>query len=655
MRNSPKNSFKASTAPAPPEKSPGRGGVRIAIVGAGPVGVGLAERLLANAGALLGELTCEIVLIDPYPPGAGRVWRTDQSPLMRMNSMARDVTLFPGPAVRCEGPARPGPALHEWAEGVAAGRLPPLSDPRLLPDLHEVTPESFPTRRLQGEYLSWFLDHLIAEAPPGVRVLRHAGRAADLTEGPDGRQTVHLADGGAIEADAVALALGHLDVRPSGETAELAAFAAEHGLVYLPPGYAADLDLSVVPAGADVLVRGLGLAFFDFMALLTEGRGGRYVRDATGGLRYLPGGREPRLFVGSRRGVPYRCKPGHRLALPPPDRPRYLTDEVVAGLLAAGRPVRFRDELWPLVVKDLCHAYHRELFAVRPDAVTMSWERFEARLDEVTEPGEAAALSAEAVVDEADRLDVTRLGEPLRGVRLPSGDVLQKHLRGLLEDELARDRNPRRSPDTALYAGLLALYGRLARIRPRLDARSQVEELDGAWFSLFNFVSSGPPAFRVEELLALSRAGIVEFLGAGMTVTGDARRGLFRASGVTAPGEVTAPVLIDARLPEITVARDAGPLLPALHAAGAVTEEVLSDPATGYRHTTGRIAVDARGHLVDAAGRAHPSRYALGWNTSLRGARAFALPDTDAITFRHADLVARELLRGLAARAARPR
>ena len=62
------------------------------------------------------------------------------------------------------------------------------------------------------------------------------------------------------------------------------------------------------------IVRGMGLAFIDLMALVTEGRGGRFsVRSAAGGARIgvgVPPLRcsEPRLWVGSRRGVPYHSK-----------------------------------------------------------------------------------------------------------------------------------------------------------------------------------------------------------------------------------------------------------------------------------------------------------------------------------------------------------
>ena len=68
-----------------------------------------------------------------------------------------------------------------------------------------------------------------------------------------------------------------------------------------------------------VIIRGLGLSFFDLMSRLTEGRGGQFQKAPDGLLVYHPSGREPHIFAGSRRGFPYRAKgrnqkgPGDRL------------------------------------------------------------------------------------------------------------------------------------------------------------------------------------------------------------------------------------------------------------------------------------------------------------------------------------------------------
>ncbi|MBE9405225.1 hypothetical protein IOE58_13960, partial [Brachybacterium sp. Marseille-Q2903] len=42
-------------------------------------------------------------------------------------------------------------------------------------------------------------------------------------------------------------------------------------------------------------------------------------------LRYLPGGAEPLLVVGSRSGMVYRPKPDLSPAMPEPDTPQVLT------------------------------------------------------------------------------------------------------------------------------------------------------------------------------------------------------------------------------------------------------------------------------------------------------------------------------------------
>src|SRR4051812_36881702 len=84
----------------------------VVIVGAGPRGTGILERLLPNVGAR----PLRVELVDPFPPGGGRVWRQEQSSLMWMNAMAGNVTMFPDDTVTCVGPIRTGPSLSEWAE-----------------------------------------------------------------------------------------------------------------------------------------------------------------------------------------------------------------------------------------------------------------------------------------------------------------------------------------------------------------------------------------------------------------------------------------------------------------------------------------------------------------------------------------------------------
>lgn len=201
----------------------------LVVIGAGPRGTGLIERIAANAPELYGHRPLDLHLVDPYPPGAGRIWRHDQSPLLWMNSMAEDVTMFTDDTVRQDGPIRPGPAAGRLGGGRARGPDPAIRrrgrarTPRRdrgaagagLPEPHG----------LQGAYLRWVYEQSVAALPPSVTVHEHRGRALDVTGPSDGPQRVRL-EGRAepLLADLVVLTIGHLDAEPDAGQQALSAF-----------------------------------------------------------------------------------------------------------------------------------------------------------------------------------------------------------------------------------------------------------------------------------------------------------------------------------------------------------------------------------------------------------------------------------------------
>ncbi|MFE6777257.1 FAD/NAD(P)-binding protein [Streptomyces sp. NPDC057702] len=672
-------SVSSDTSPLPRRPRP----PAIAIVGAGPRGVGLIARIAARASrslshadlvpapagaptplggpAPLGETRPRrpgsgappgraatapwgsrlvLHLIDPYPPGGGRVWRPRQSPLLWMNSMAADVSVFDDGArgwdADRDGPPDSGPSLAEWAEDIRAGRLSVPLAPELAAEVAVLTGRTFATRRLQSAYLHWVYERAVAALPAGVELRVHRRRAVRLTGPRDGVQRVWL-EGRELPlaAEAVVLALGHLDAEPDAEEEALGEFAARRGLTYLPPEYTADSDLRAVRAGEPVLVRGFGLAFVDLTVLLTEGRGGTYAEipggeGADGGpeLVYRPSGREPVLYVGSRRGVPYHAKLGYDWSGELPPLPRFFGPEQVAEALRRQRPADFARDAWPLVRKELGYVHYHRLFTAHPERTTTRWADFEEKYAACdVDSAELAALVADAVPDPADRLDLVRLDRPLAGVTFASPAALQEGLREYITADLIRRHDPAYSPDLAVFLGLLSVYGQVAGLG----------DIGPWWHGFFSYLASGPPGPRMRQLLALSRAGVLRFVGADMTVAADPARGTFVATSASVPGHtVEAATLVEARLPNPSVARSRDRLLRALH------EE---DP-DGLRVTPGGLVAvrpeDAR--VLDRAGRPHPRRFAIGAPTDARVAAAFARPGTGAPAVRQNDAVARALL-----------
>ena len=266
------------------------------MIGAGPRGTSVLERLLANWASAGSAGTLHIDVVDPYPAGPGHVWQPGQSRLYLMNTQSFYPTVVPeDPEL---APPLAGRTFDQWRELQQAHPHPSLTDDERA-ELSGLGEADFPSRALYGRYLRSTLEELLAVLPAGVSVdfhaatatsVRHAAAEAAAAPGPDlaasgpagaedasVRFDVVLDDGTVLTVDSVVLAVGHLDARLNPEQRELLSAAEELGLLYVPPAAPADVDWSLVPAGKPVLVRGMGLNFFDVMGQLTEGRGGRFV------------------------------------------------------------------------------------------------------------------------------------------------------------------------------------------------------------------------------------------------------------------------------------------------------------------------------------------------------------------------------------------
>jgi uncharacterized NAD(P)/FAD-binding protein YdhS len=615
--------------------SPAPSGPSIAVVGAGPTAIGVLERLVASAPELGGTGRLQVHLIDPHPPGGGRVWRAAQPSLLWANSLAADVTVLPDASVTVDGPVGEGATLWQWVEAV--GRHLPAGDP-VGDEARSVSPTSFPSRPLVNAYLGWVLAEVIAAARPWADVHLHESTVVDVRVRADGVD-VELADGRVLPADLAVLAQGHLDAHATDAERDVQRRAADAGLTYLPTGYTADLDLGQLAPGEHVLVRGAGLAFVDLMVLLTSGRGGRFEPTADG-LRYVPSGQEPVLHVGSRRGVPYRAKLGYVWPGPPVPL-RFFTPDEIDARFGPDQQLDLRTDLAPVIARELGWAHYTELFAAHPDRTTLPWPEFAAGYEA---GGDLSALVAAAVPDPADRFDLAALDRPLAGARFSTADELQDAVRELVRADLTRSADPQHSTDAAVFTALLFCHGTIAGLvaAGRLTPRSEAHDVAGWWMNLFSYLASGPPAPRLAELLALSEAGVIRFLGADTRFDLDEVTGVFTARSTSVDAVVTARAMVEARLPAPAVSATPDPLTTSLLTRGVAAEKTVEDGAG-----TGRLSVDAQQRVVSATGQPQDRLFAVGFWTSGAQVAAFARPRTNAPFFRQNDALARRLWQAL--------
>ncbi|MDD7837005.1 FAD/NAD(P)-binding protein [Paenarthrobacter sp. AB444] len=636
---------------------------RVALLGAGPRGTSVLERLLANwAAGDTGGATLHIHVVDPFPAGSGHVWQPGQSRLYLMNTQAFYPTLIP------EDPelATPltGGSFDQWRE--ARRRDGAGLDDAEKAELATLESHDFPSRALYGRYLRQTLEGLLDRLPDGVEVTFHETLAV-AARPVDGKFDVELADGTTLTVGSVVLALGHIESRLNPEQRSFKRAADELGLAYFPPAPPADVDWQAVPDSQPVLVRGMGLNFFDVMGQLTEGRGGKFVEAGVPGagvLEYRPSGREPRIFAASRRGTPYRAKAGLDGYYPRSITMRYLTEDAVDRFRAAGIQPGFDHDLWPLLHRDALWAYYSTLARSQPAAIKDP-AQFLADLQDALQPHAHTTThwehDLEVLVEKhvvaSRRLNLRGLAAPLAGRTFASRRDLDAAITAYLDDDARRsalgEADPVKMAIGALHTGRAILKTVVAD--GGITDESWLAGLRGWFESFVEGLASGPPALRSEQLAALARAGVVSFVGPDPKFSVDRSAKVFRAASPWVhDGPVEAETLIEAMSPANRVGINISPLLEQLMADGLVRTKIMMSVEGTPMQTTGLDVEPHPYRPIAANGSVTENMYVLGLQLSAsqwgNAIAAEARPRTGPAyasgqrTLRDADEIARSIL-----------
>lgn len=609
------------------------------IVGGGPRAVATLERLDAwiSAGR---SAPVTVAIIDAVEIGAGATWRTDQTPQFLNNTTSNATTIYPDESTVLVGPLRTGPTFVDWANEIAQRGSHPLD--WVVAEAKEVTPGSFPTRRLQGVYYAEQLERFATAGT--IELTRIHALATDVTAGSvdadagsgTDTRTVTLADGRTLTARTVILAQGMVQAVPDASIVHAAEAAQRHGLTYISPGMPAEKPWERVPAGEQVIVQGLGANFFDVVAELTAGRGGSFEAvpgDPHGRLRYVANGREPRIVAVSRRGVPYRSKGDFGDTKPAPYAPGLATAEWFDEL-STHEPssVDFAAEVWPVIAAELAFAWASAMIVRHPERPSLSLDEIEQRLRGAAYADQHAEHRAwRGAVSHVDALmleifpereayetfTVDSLRRPTRGetVAAEAWDAIVHRLVDAELDSLAR---PLESPRQTVNRAMGALRGRASRLAVQgiLTAESVVLDVHG-WFNADGlFLASGPPASRVREVLALIESGVVRLLGPQSAVAFDEEAERFVASSAITGQQVSSPVFVETRMSKGKVPNTNDPLLRALLDRGDARVHTLADGSGIYE--TESLEALPREHaelplsIVNAEGIADPRVLVLG-------------------------------------------
>lgn len=535
----------------PPTGRSGPATTDVVLVGMGPWGLAVLERIVTSALERGAGPPTTVHVVDPGTPGSG-VYGGAQPDYLILNTPCGQHSMYPFPGATA---GRAGTGFFEWAQ--ASGYRWVGDRCEITTRGRPVTPHDFLPRRLLGEYLAWFYGCLVREAPPWLSIVHHR-TTATAVEADGRRERVRLADGTVVDADHVVITTGHTPnngARPGA----------------LSPYPVTDLGRTV-PAGASVGLQGMGLAALDVVIALTVGRGGSFVR-RDGLLRYRPSGREPHLALFSRSGVPYCAKSPDAADITAEFQPLICTPQAVAALRGDGprRRIDARTELWPMLLAEMATCFYAQSarLADGPAAagsvaqhLATGWE--EGRFEQV-----AARLA-----ERYGRFDPTHV---LAGHTEPHHSA--KDYEAWVNDLIASDLAAAVVPGGA--SPLKLAYEVPRALRDTIRSAVEFGGLTPASHRDFQSdircritrAVAGPPAHRAEQLLALVDAGIVGMpFGPSPTVTSDGDGAVVSSRHLDRPHRQRVDRLVAAYIDQPGVHDSASPLLRQLYAEGRVRQ-----------------------------------------------------------------------------------
>lgn len=530
--------------------------MKTAIIGAGPRGVLTISALINQyKNRTDKEQTLTIELFDSYQIG-GRVWKLDQWPGLIMNTPADQVTLFTDASVTLSSPVFDGPSLFEWATSDLATNY--LTENKLASELitaaQNLGPKDYAPRALFGAYIQWFYAQLLSQLPFNVHINFHQELVVRLDRLKNSSITLTTSEQEYM-VDSVTISLGQQENYLTEAEQTLALYANEHNLSYTPPTSPADVDLSKIPANENVIVRGIGLSFFDYVSELTLGRGGHYMQNSDGTLVYQPSGREPRIIAGSKRSIPYYPKAISQKGYGEKVRPSFLTEANIQSALVDGHLPY--DEFIKLLRLDIELAYYMAL--IDTHYPTQNASQFKAAF---IQNENRQAVVADFGILSGDVWNWDRIIHPVGNQGSVSTVEYQNELISWI-DWITNDAElgSKTGPITSALE-LLRDFRDVIRsiINRRLFTDDEyVNRFLSNYNSTNNFLSVGPPALRTAQLSALMRSGIVTITAPDMEIEG--RDGRFVAITPRNNDVFAADIVLEARVPKPSILTTSNPLL----------------------------------------------------------------------------------------------
>ncbi|MBR9663098.1 MULTISPECIES: FAD/NAD(P)-binding protein, partial [Bacillus cereus group] len=573
--------------------------LRVAIIGSGPRGMSVLERLAARLIELDNKKHVEIFLIDDGYIGTGRVWSTEQSPFLLMNTVAQEISAFSGMWDGKEAHPGNGPSFAQWWQ------------------LHHndySQYDGYAPRAYYGEYLLYVLSAIERNLPSSVNLHKISARVEKLDE-TDTTQLLYLSNNEKLLVDRSVLATGHSTNELENLEKTLSDFSDKTpSATFIKGGSVAEMDLSSIDPNQKVGIIGMGLTFYDLVAELTIGRGGQFITKEDGSMSYCPSGKEPRIYTGSRSGMPLPVRGHNQKPFNYEYKPAIFTQERALSIRQRG-DVYFNRDVLPLLEAEIALVYAQTKLRLEKNKLVAEQLRenvIKHRVDSVEGVNTLACILG---ISDPISINIYHLASPFKGCKFSSIEEFNEILCSVLEVDYKEAMNG--NVDSPIKAALDVIRNTRSVMRTFVDfgglnPNSHRNEFLNKFNSVSSFLSAGPPAFRSLQLQALMKANILTVVGPSIKFEPSNNNNcIYMSSPNVQKSSVALNVIIDARIPKTDIIHDCSSLTQSLINKGIFMPFI--NKKNGVEFETGGVNVTTSPfHPIRANGTVAENLYVLG-------------------------------------------
>lgn len=569
----------------------------IAIIGLGPRGLSVLERIIAHLKDLpLSKAKyIDIYLFDPQEPGAGCHAMTQPDYLL-VNTVASQITQFSDESIQDSGPIQFGPSFYEW-----------IVDNKKIATEH-LSPNAYYSRALFGEYLNWVFQYLLKLCPDSINIFHHQEPVEDFIANDNGTWRLLVGEK-LIDVDFIYLTTGHTTKKPSIAEKQLANQVQKLRdvnplLNVIQNPYPIVSKLSTINQACTVAVEGAGLTACDIIAELTVGRGGAFVNQDDK-LVYCTSGNEPKILLYSRTGIPLTARAINQKSVSDQYKPKLMTVERINALRMSKSQLDFEQDIQPLLCSEMSYVYYYTLIKNQYDLATAN--QFSRKFLNASDVDVREDIINQYVAKEL-HFSWNKLLNPV------PQNINQQEFSAWLYAHLNEDiQNALQGNiDNPIKAACDVLRDIRDIIRLAVDFAGLTEGSHSKFLQNFvpnmNRLAVGPPYTRVAEWIALMEAGIIQFnLGPAPICLLDENEAKFTltSSAFQAP-TISADVLIKARIEMPEPLSDQSVLMQSM------LDRKIVKPFKNGTYYPGGIEVDYQLNVVTPSGGVIRNIWAIG-------------------------------------------